>query len=52
MAALRPRVVCGMTLVPGDPAINPGIAARDARPATTPSMRAVEPTICGATTAR
>lgn len=51
-ASSRPRVVCGMTLVPGDPSIDPGIVARDTRPAVTPSMRALEPTICGATTAR
>lgn len=51
-APSRSRVVCGMTLVPGDPAIDPGIVAREARPAATPSMRVVEPTICGAPTAR
>lgn len=50
--ASQPHVVCGMTLVPGNPAIDPGITARDTRPAATPSMRVVEPTICGATTAR
>jgi len=48
----RPRVVCGMTLVPGEPTVDPGMTARVTPPFARPAIRAVEPTICGETSAR
>jgi len=47
---LKPRVVCGMTLVPGDPKIDPGIALKR-RPEgpgseTKYTIRTVQPSIC------
>jgi len=47
-----PRVVCGMTVVPGVPAVDPGMTARVTPPAAQPTIRAVEPTICGEPSAR
>lgn len=45
--AAQPRVVCGMTLVPGNPAVDPGMTARVTPLAAQPAIRAVEPPICG-----
>ena len=46
----KPRVVCGMTLIPGDPTIDPGIVVKpDPRQAGNPTkytIRPVQPTIC------
>ena len=42
----QPRVVCGMTLLPGDAGVDPGIQARVSPRTARPTMRAVEPTIC------
>jgi hypothetical protein len=46
-AAAPPRVVCGMTIVPGDPAVDPGMTARVTPLTAQPAIRAVEPPICG-----
>lgn len=51
-ATVQPRVVCGMTLLPGDPAVDPGIFARVTRPAARPTIRVIEPTMCGDTPVR
>lgn len=51
-AAAQPRVVCGMTVVPGDPAVDPGLTARVTPLTAQPTMRAVEPPICGDAAAR
>ena len=45
--AARPRVVCGMTVVPGNPAVDPGITARMTSPEARPAIRSVVPSICG-----
>lgn len=50
--ARPPRVVCGMTLVPGDPGVDPGMTARVTPRTAQPAIRAVEPPICGAAAAR
>jgi hypothetical protein len=52
VAATAPRVVCGMTIIPGDPAVDPGIMARATPSSARPSMRAVEPMICRDRSAR
>jgi hypothetical protein len=51
-ATAQPRVVCGMTIVPGDSAVDPGMTARVTPPAAQPAIRALEPPICGAAAAR
>lgn len=51
-AAVQPRVVCGMTIVPGDSAVDPGMTARVTPLTAQPTMRAVEPPICGDAAAR
>lgn len=51
-AAGQPRVVCGMTIVPGDAAVDPGMTARVTPPAAQPAIRALEPPICGAPATR
>ena len=43
----RPRVVCGMTIVPGHPAVDPGMTARVTPLGARPTIRTVEPTLCG-----
>jgi hypothetical protein len=45
-AATKPTVVCGMTLIPGDPKVDPGI--RHELPADAPkfSIRSVDPKVC------
>lgn len=45
--AAQPRVVCGMTVLPGDPAVDPGMTARATPPTAQPTIRAVEPPLCG-----
>lgn len=45
-AATTPRVVCGMTVLTGDAAIDPGIVARITPPAARPAVRPVDPPIC------
>ena len=42
----RPRVVCGMTLIPIDPDIDPKIYVEPRRDGTRYSIRAVPPPIC------
>ena len=49
VSAARPRVVCGMTVVPGNPAVDPGITARMTPPEERPAIRAVVPSVCGET---
>ena len=42
----RPRIVCGMQIMPGDASLDPGIVAPP-RPGTERShTRAIEPTLC------
>lgn len=41
-----PRVVCGMTLIPADPGVDPGIAAPPSSNSTRFTVRAVEPPNC------
>jgi hypothetical protein len=43
----KPRVVCGMTLVPmGNPSVDPGIAEGRLRSPMRFTIRAIEPPIC------
>jgi hypothetical protein len=42
----QPPVVCGMTIVPADPAIDPGIHVEMARPDTRYTLRQITPPIC------
>lgn len=51
-AAVQPRVVCGMTVVPGDSAVDPGMTARVTPPTAQPTIRTIEPPICGDAAAR
>lgn len=41
-----PKVVCGMTLIPGDPQVDPGIAMTRPQDGPRFTIRAVEPTVC------
>ena len=47
---LKPRVVCGMTLIPANPAIDPKIAQKEdsekTKNPTTYTIRPVPPSIC------
>lgn len=45
-SAPKPTVKCGMTLIPVDPKIDPGIAKQQAHGSTRFTIRAVEPPIC------
>ncbi len=45
-SAQSPTIVCGMTLVPADPKIDPRILVPAPTRGVTPSMRIVTPTIC------
>lgn len=47
-----PKVVCGMTLIPADPAIDPGIAVELPNTSMRFTIRAVEPPTCRSATAR
>jgi hypothetical protein len=44
-----PRVVCGMTLIPGNPAIDPKLIVqpRLQKPAVDSKIRSITPTVCG-----
>ena len=42
----RPRVVCGMTLLPANPAIDPKMAVEPRRDDTRYTIRAIEPPVC------
>jgi hypothetical protein len=44
--ATGPRVVCGMTLVPADPKVDPKMRAEVPDRGVAFTMRAVRPTIC------
>ena len=44
--ARTPKVVCGMTLIPGAAAIDPGIATRTSKSDTRFTIRAIQPTSC------
>jgi cell division septation protein DedD len=48
-AESRPRVVCGMTLLPGNPAIDPKLVVRPrpSTPTTDHRIRSMTPTVCG-----
>lgn len=42
----RPIVKCGMTLIPGDPRIDPGIVVPSDRNKTRSHIRGIEPSTC------
>jgi hypothetical protein len=42
----RPKVVCGMTMIPADPNIDPKMPAAPRSDGTNYTIRAVEPPIC------
>jgi len=42
----RPSVVCGMIVIPADPAIDPKIAVKPQDTRTTFTLTVVEPTVC------
>ena len=42
----RPIVKCGMTLIPGDPRIDPGIVVPSDKNKTKSHMRGIEPSTC------
>ena len=42
----RPRVVCGMTVIPADPAIDPKIAIEPKKDGTRYTIRVVPPAVC------
>ena len=48
--SLKPRVVCGMTLIPAPPGVDPKIASPESpgrpRDPTTYTVRPVQPSIC------
>src|SRR5262245_2339775 len=44
--APKPAVVCGMTLIPGDPNVDPGIRYEVPEDSPRFSIRSVDPTIC------
>jgi hypothetical protein len=50
--ASRPSVVCGMTVVPADPAIDPKIRVAPRDNGVKFAMKVVEPTICQAPSQR
>lgn len=45
-AAPKPRVVCGMTLIPADPTVDPRIAVTPPQTATRYTILAVPPPMC------
>ena len=47
-ASARPSVICGMTVVPADPAIDPKIRVAPRTNGVTFAMKVVEPTVCAA----
>jgi len=44
--AVKPKVVCGMTVIPADPSIDPKFVIRRPDTATTYTIRTVQPAIC------
>jgi hypothetical protein len=42
----RPSVVCGMTVVPGDPKVDPKMAATPHDTRTKYTLKVAEPTVC------
>ena len=42
----KPKVVCGMTIMPGDPNTDPGIHRNAPESETTFTIRAVQPPVC------
>lgn len=42
----EPKVVCGMTLIPANPQIDPGIAVAPPRNSPRFTIRAIEPSVC------
>ena len=50
LRSLKPRVVCGMTLIPGNPYVDPKIGQKDdpekLKNPTTYTIRPVQPSIC------
>jgi len=46
--ASRPSVICGMTVVPADPAIDPKIRVAPRDNGVKFAMKVVEPTVCAA----
>ena len=48
VAAPEPKVVCGLTMIPMDLKVDPGIADRGLRSRTRHTIRAIEPPICRA----
>ena len=44
----RPSIVCGMTVIPADPKIDPRIALKPKDAATKYTLTIVEPTVCKA----
>jgi hypothetical protein len=42
----QPTVVCGMTVIPADPSIDPGIRFTPPKDTTTFTIRAVQPELC------
>lgn len=42
----QPRVVCGMTVIPADPSIDPEMSADPRRSDTQYSMRTMQPPVC------
>lgn len=46
LAAKKPTVVCGMTLIPGDPKVDPGIRQEVPEGGPKFSIRSVDPKVC------
>ena len=44
--AAKPSVVCGMTVIPADPKIDPKIAMKPTDTGTRYTLKVVEPTVC------
>ena len=51
-APAQPKVVCGMTIVPADPKIDPGMAQKPKETGVRYTLKAVEPTVCKTPTQR
>ena len=48
---LKPKVLCGMVLLPGDPKIDPKIRAQTPARGIKPTIRTVTPDACASTSA-
>ena len=46
LTSLKPQVKCGMTMIPGDPKIDPGMAIHPRSKSTRYTIKAIEPPIC------